>query len=177
MAAERDADTSEADTSDVREVSDAAKPQAILTPGRTLENPRSRRRGGSITISTECSINLTGTVSEGARAKISEVLQSYADELTKQLRTVEKESRDSRIKHAEFTASTAIKADEELRRNTSRAKGRRINILLGVISPISTGVVGTFSNYLHSGWQNAVFGAAVAIAFISTSVLVYRTAR
>lgn len=121
-------------------------------------------------------MELSGSVTRGAEAKIGETLQSYGNDLAKTLRAVEKAGRSTRAKEAEFTTSTVIKADDELRRSTRRWRRSRWDLVLGIAAPVASGVVGVFSNYLHSTWQTGTFGAAAAIAFISTVMLVARTA-
>lgn len=173
MTENSDADTPKVVTS-VAGAPDDVAPLNVPTSDSSASQGNTTRRRRNSTVSTAAAVSLPGTVSDGAKAKIEEVVQSYADELGKKLCTVEKEGRDPRVKQAEFTASTVIKADEELRRNTPRSRGGKLNVALGVTAPVSSGVVGTFSNYLHSAWQTGIFGAAVAIAIVSTFALVYR---
>ncbi|GGK43482.1 hypothetical protein GCM10010124_40330 [Pilimelia terevasa] len=120
------------------------------------------------------SVVLDGIVSDGARGKVGESMQRFADDLCAKMRDLERAQREPSAETAEYTASLTIKAEERLRRSTEGARRGKLDISLGLISPIFSGAAGIMGSYLNSVWQAGAFGAVAAVAALSTVAMVLR---
>jgi hypothetical protein len=122
------------------------------------------------------SVTLAGAIPDGARGRVIQSVQRYADELCSKITEVEKKARAAGVTSAEFTASHVIKADEAIWQEV-RTKAGVLTICVNVSAPIFMGLAGLLGNYLHSMWQAALFGAAAALAVVTTVESVRRGAK
>ena len=143
-----------------------APPQPIAAPAQT---PPSNTPA---TIDMEVHITLDGTISESAQRSIRESITEQAAAFTDKLREVERSERAYGAKQAEFTASTVIKTNEELKRETGDSQSGLFDIILALLVPIASGAAGVSGSYLHSVWQAIVFGATATTAVIATVLTV-----
>lgn len=114
----------------------------------------------------QVTITLEGNVSDVARRRIVESVQSLTEKFAAKVREVEKDEREAGADQPEYTASTVIKANEMLKRQNSDARIGPVSIVLALLVPISSGAAGILGSSLHSVWQSALFGAAAMTAVI-----------
>ena len=126
----------------------------------------------SATIDTEVHITLDGTVSDGARRRIIESVETQTAAFTAKVREIERDDRAPGAEQAEFTASTVIKANAELKRQNSNPQSGPLAISLAILVPIASGAAGVSGSYLHSVWQAIVFGVTATTAVIATVLTV-----
>jgi hypothetical protein len=136
----------------------AVEPPAAQAP---LSNP-------STTIDMKVQITLEGTVSEAAKRRIVESIQNQAVGFTGKLREVERSQRESGVEQAEFTASTVIKANEAIRRQSNDSQPGILASILAVVAPLSSAGAAISGAYLHSVSQAIVFGITATLAVIAT---------
>lgn len=124
------------------------------------------------TIDVEVRITLDGTVSDGARRRIIESIENQTAAFTAKVCDVERDDRAPGAEQAEFTASTVIKANRELKRQNSDPQSGPLAISLAILAPIASGAAGISGAYLHSVWQAIIFGATATMAVIATVLTV-----
>lgn len=120
------------------------------------------------TFEVKASVTLDGLVFDGAREKVAESIQRYADDLCSKMRDLERDQRELAADKAEYTASLVIKADGRLRRSMGAAPRTRADVTFALMAPLSSGAAGILGGYLHSVWQAVVFGAVASAAAICT---------
>jgi hypothetical protein len=126
----------------------------------------------SATIDIEVHITLDGTISDGARRQIIESVKNQTAAFTAKVREIERDDRAPGAEQAEFTASTVIKTNAELKRQNSNPQSGVLAISLAILSPIASGAAGVSGSYLHSLWQAIVFGATAMTAVIAIVLII-----
>jgi hypothetical protein len=119
-------------------------------------------------------VNLDGNVSDGTQRQISQAMQTFANNLASKMQEVERDQRSPGVDNAEYTASTVIRATEELKRRPGGTRPSNLDISVRLIAPISSGAAGILGTYLHSIWQAGLFGFVVCIAIVTTVAIVIK---
>jgi hypothetical protein len=122
----------------------------------------------------EAEVAITGTVSPAAETQVETAIRAYAADLAVKIRQAEEDDRVAGVTNPEITASTVIKATERLKEASSKHLTSNSDRVLRLTVPISSGAAGVLGGYLHSALQAGLFGAAAAIAVVSTVLHFFR---
>jgi hypothetical protein len=118
-------------------------------------------------------IILGGDISDGAQVQLAESIQRFANDLCNKVREVESDQRAAGVENPEYTASVVIRANEKLRQHGD-PRVTRLDMGVGLASPVSSGAAGILGSYLHSIWQAATFGAVTVVAIITIAIVLMK---
>jgi len=154
-----------------------AEPEPTLASGQSLAAPepssaQAPQPNPPVTIDVTIQVKLEGTVTEGAERGIVRCIQDQAAGFTSMLRDVEIRHRESGAEQAEFTASTVIKANEAIKRQSSDSQPGILASIPAIVAPLSSAAAAISGAYLHSIWQAILFGITAVVAVIATALSV-----
>ncbi|MBT2226049.1 hypothetical protein [Nonomuraea sp. NEAU-A123] len=168
------------DASAVGEAQAVTSREKSKTDSIAVKDPASEPATAGRSVNEKCThsvhvqIEIEGYASEAARDNVTKHIQRYAKELADKIREVERGDRVAGADNPEVTASTVIKASERLTRQRETVRSSPLDLILSIVSPISSGAAGILGSYLSTPLNIGVFGAVAAIAVISTTALVLK---